>query len=335
MQDRGSASGDDRQTQDGSELSFGQKLRSERESQGLSVEDVAGITRIAVHHLKALEGDDFDVLPDDVFVKGYLRAYADCLDVDADLMVEDYTRERESRRLAEAGDDKDTVVEEMARILKVADQKRRGRLSLVLTAYALIVVLAVLGAWWIHSLNTTEPLRPQPTPSVAVPAAKIEVPQAQVAPAEVARQTIPAAPAERGPRQPEEQAEVAPIEAEPPSNAGPADTTPAPEALSVPEYGVGTAVENRQLVGSGERFAEGTKVWFWNRVRGGTSGQKIHHVWLREGVEEVRIPLKLGGSHWRTQSSKTLWPESAGKWAVEARDESGRVLARREFVCVH
>ena len=105
-------------------------------------------------------------------------------------------------------------------------------------------------------------------------------------------------------------------------------------SMNIPEHGVGTAVENRQLAGENNRFAEGTAVWFWTRVEDGNSGETIHHVWLREGVEADRISLKLGGSSWRTYSRKTLGPESAGNWAVEARDERGRVLARREFLCV-
>ena len=46
------------------------------------------------------------------------------------------------------------------------------------------------------------------------------------------------------------------------------------------------------------------------------------------------MPLTLGGEHWRTQSRKTLHEGSAGRWTVEAVDGKGRVLARREFVCV-
>jgi hypothetical protein len=86
------------------------------------------------------------------------------------------------------------------------------------------------------------------------------------------------------------------------------------------------------LVGRSDRFAAGTQAWFWTRVEGGKPGDRIHHVWLHEGVEAARITLSIGGSRWRTQSAKTL--RSAGAWAVEARDAAGRVLARTEFDCV-
>jgi hypothetical protein len=103
--------------------------------------------------------------------------------------------------------------------------------------------------------------------------------------------------------------------------------------LRVTESGVGTAVVDRQLEGRAASFVEGTKVFFWTRVEGGSPGDRIHHVWMRDG-KEISIGLGIGGAHWRTHSTKTLHPGSVGTWAVEARDADGKVLARAEFVCV-
>jgi hypothetical protein len=110
-------------------------------------------------------------------------------------------------------------------------------------------------------------------------------------------------------------------------------TSPAP-GLRVGEYGVGTAVRKRTLVGESDRFAEGTQVWFWTRVEGGKAGGRIEHVWLQGGRETAHITLKIGGSPWRTYSAKTMHRGTTGPWAVEARDPEGNVLARSEFSCV-
>ena len=104
--------------------------------------------------------------------------------------------------------------------------------------------------------------------------------------------------------------------------------------ISVSESGVGTGVVDRELQGAGDSFAEGAEVWFWVRVVGAEAGDRIVHVWIREGQEVHSTELELGGSHWRTWSSKTLHPGSVGSWAVEARDVEGRVLAREDFRCV-
>ncbi len=75
-------------------------------------------------------------------------------------------------------------------------------------------------------------------------------------------------------------------------------------------------------------------MWFWTRVVGGKPGEMIRHVWKHEGHGSSWVWLNLGGEHWRTQSRKMLREGSAGRWAVEAVDGNGRVLARREFVCL-
>ena len=102
----------------------------------------------------------------------------------------------------------------------------------------------------------------------------------------------------------------------------------------MPDFGVGTGVADRQLVGRGDRFEKGGRVWFWTRVVGGRAGDTIRHVWIREDREVASMELSVGGSHWRTQSRKTLRGRAVGAWAVEARDAEGRVLARAEFSCV-
>ncbi|MGB5658960.1 MAG: DUF2914 domain-containing protein, partial [Thermoanaerobaculia bacterium] len=126
---------------------------------------------------------------------------------------------------------------------------------------------------------------------------------------------------------------VTPTPVKPPESRS-ADPTPAPSLLSIAEYGVGTAVENRYLVGRNDRFTEGTRVWFWTRVQGGARGDRIDHVWLHEGAEAMHRSMEIGGSNWRTYSAQTLYPGVTGDWAVEARDGAGRVLARSEFVCI-
>lgn len=61
---------------------LGQYLRSERGKRGMSLEEVSVRTRIRLQTLEALERDDYPTLPAEVTVKGFLRAYARCLDLD-------------------------------------------------------------------------------------------------------------------------------------------------------------------------------------------------------------------------------------------------------------
>jgi cytoskeletal protein RodZ len=301
---------------------FGDRLKSEREDRGLSIQAVAEILRVDHEPLMALERNDFDALPDESVMMDCLHAYAECLQVDADLMIEDYVQERDRflRRL------EDVVVEQIDETASPAiptEAERRLRFSPWLVALV-VVAIAILAAWWMLSRDGTAP-----TPETSMTTALVEPqPLSSTTPADVT-----STPVKPQPLPSTTPADVAPTPVEPPA-ARSARTTPAPSSLSIPEYGVGTAVENRHLVGQGDHFTEGTRVWFWTRVQGGTPGDRIDHVWLREGVEATHISLEIGGSSWRTYSIQTLFAGAAGDWAVEARDDAGRVLARSEFVCV-
>lgn len=72
------------------ELHFGILLRRARERQGMSVQDVVRVTRIAERWLPALEEGRLDLLPAPVFVTGYVRAYARFVGLDEGDMVERY-----------------------------------------------------------------------------------------------------------------------------------------------------------------------------------------------------------------------------------------------------
>jgi cytoskeletal protein RodZ len=285
---------------------FGYKLKSVREEEGVTLEDAASISGIRLQHLQALENDDFDSLPDEDAVKGILRAYAGLLRVDAEMMIEDYLHERASRRPAPV------AVEPTPS--KDAGDKSRSRIPILVIAGGFLLTLAIVGSLRSRSGNTTELPAPRSEPSTAASPVK--------ASARPATQAVAEKPNAVAPVQPKRPAAI------------PVNLVHETVGLNIPDHGVGSAVENRQLVGENDRFAEGTTVWFWTRVEEGASGDRIHHVWLHEGVEASSISLKLGGSPWRTYSNKMLRADSAGSWAVEARDEDGRVLARRDFRCV-
>jgi hypothetical protein len=122
-----------------------------------------------------------------------------------------------------------------------------------------------------------------------------------------------------------------------PPPASTVDPQPPPPSaagdLEVSHSGVGTGIENSRLVGRGDRFMEGDRVVFWTRVLGGRPGDVIRHVWFHEGTQVTLAELTLGGSHWRTYSSRVLEPGLTGRWLVEARRPDDEVLARQEFLC--
>jgi cytoskeletal protein RodZ len=78
--------------------SFGAYLKSLREEKGLSLEEIAESTKIAVSNLDFLEKDRFDLLPPRVFVKGFVRSYVQELGLNPEEVLkkfEEFTRQGE------------------------------------------------------------------------------------------------------------------------------------------------------------------------------------------------------------------------------------------------
>ncbi len=61
---------------------FGAYLQRQRELRGFTLEEIAEQTKISLRALRALEAEDWDVLPADVYVKGFIRCYAETIGLD-------------------------------------------------------------------------------------------------------------------------------------------------------------------------------------------------------------------------------------------------------------
>lgn len=74
-------------------------LSAQRESLELTIQQVADKLNLTMHFVRCLESDSYDKLPGDVFVRGYIRTYANLLQLDAPQVVAVYS-EFTSKKLA-------------------------------------------------------------------------------------------------------------------------------------------------------------------------------------------------------------------------------------------
>jgi cytoskeleton protein RodZ len=70
---------------------FGGSLKREREMRGVTLDEIAGATRIATRFLHAIENEQWDQLPGGVFNRGFVRAVARYLGLDEENTVAEYT----------------------------------------------------------------------------------------------------------------------------------------------------------------------------------------------------------------------------------------------------
>lgn len=120
---------------------IGEKLRQARESALYSVAYVAGQTHLQEKVILALENDQFDQLPNDVFIKGYIRSYAKLLELDPKELLSSYSSDR--------GLETETVVPQVKKIKKLSSS---GADPLVIwSSVTVVMILAgLLMTWWLY-----------------------------------------------------------------------------------------------------------------------------------------------------------------------------------------
>jgi len=97
-----------------------------------------------------------------------------------------------------------------------------------------------------------------------------------------------------------------------------AETAVPASEMQVVEASVATGIENRAPQGAAESFPAGTeKLYCYTKLAGGQAWDEITHKWMKGGEQRAVVILKVGGSPWRTFSSKTILKEDTGAWSVE------------------
>lgn len=75
-------------------LTLGEKLKKLRSDFRMSLAEISKVTKIQVKYLEYLENGQYEKLPAEVYVRGFLRSYARYLNVDEQALVKLYERER-------------------------------------------------------------------------------------------------------------------------------------------------------------------------------------------------------------------------------------------------
>jgi cytoskeletal protein RodZ len=125
---------------------IGDTLREARMRQGLDIADVEAKTKIRAKYLRALENEEFSMLPGATFVRTFLRTYAEQLGLDPHRLVDEYRASYEPHEEADSAT--------FGRPVAMHDRDRRparggppiGPGALIgLVVVAVIAVLVVLG----------------------------------------------------------------------------------------------------------------------------------------------------------------------------------------------
>jgi transcriptional regulator with XRE-family HTH domain len=92
---------------------IGATLREARMRAKIDINEVETRTKIRAKYLRAIENEEWSLLPGDVYVKSFLRTYADYLGLDSRQLIDDYKRryerptDHEMRQIAPLGRERD------------------------------------------------------------------------------------------------------------------------------------------------------------------------------------------------------------------------------------
>src|SRR3954453_21919025 len=82
-------------------LDIGAQLRETRMRRRIDISEVEAATKIRAKYLRALENEEWALLPGPTFVKTFLRTYAEYLGLDARSLVEEYRQRYETPATSE------------------------------------------------------------------------------------------------------------------------------------------------------------------------------------------------------------------------------------------
>ncbi|HEX3609682.1 MAG TPA: helix-turn-helix transcriptional regulator [Solirubrobacterales bacterium] len=75
---------------------IGNAFREARNRRKIDLSEVEAATRIRVRYLRAIESEEWGVLPGGVYTRGFIRTYAGFLGLDGERLAEDYRRDVEA-----------------------------------------------------------------------------------------------------------------------------------------------------------------------------------------------------------------------------------------------
>ena len=116
---------------------IGNELRERRIREKIDVQQVEEATKIRAKYLRALENEEFELIPGNAYVKSFLRTYADYLGLDGRSLVESYKNQFERH------DDPDEPIVP-SRFEPAQERVGNGRLVVVAVAVVALVLVGLL-----------------------------------------------------------------------------------------------------------------------------------------------------------------------------------------------
>jgi cytoskeletal protein RodZ len=129
-------------------IGLGELFKRERKRMGLSLEQIVEVTRLRKHFVEALENEDWENLPSEVFVRGFISSYAQVLGIDEKRALELYERSLPLK----------------SSLPKPLVKSPKAKIGPLFFLASLLIGVAVLILWILYPFSIYSPIQPEITP---------------------------------------------------------------------------------------------------------------------------------------------------------------------------
>jgi cytoskeletal protein RodZ len=144
---------------------IGRLLEHKRKERGLSLEEVEQATKIRKRYLTGLEREDYAVLPDAVYARGFLKTYANYLGLDGEALSQRIKNSTKTQRGSDYDPTPESDFEEPLITpsgLRAADKRKISNSAVATVMVAVLALAAVIGALYfvgrgVQSTNENDP----------------------------------------------------------------------------------------------------------------------------------------------------------------------------------
>jgi len=170
---------------------LGEILRSEREKKGLSIKDIEKATSIRSLYLNAIEEQNYNVIPGEVYLKGFIRNYASYLGLNPQEMIDLYRQEKDPSPVETSTPvDKTRIIERTDASAANPEDVQTGKTKWIAIGLASVALAGAV--WWFTGSHNSQPKPLVPTQEVKPgPALSTPVPQPTVPPQTQVTQSKP------------------------------------------------------------------------------------------------------------------------------------------------
>ncbi len=130
-------------------VTVGECLKRKREELGISIKNLGDTLKIKIDYLEDLEKNNYEKLPPDVYVKGFVKSYSELVGFNPEKMIELFKREKEIEDKVENRSRKKKKHEK-----KFAIKKYITITPKIITVFLSCLILSTVGYYFWHQLSS-------------------------------------------------------------------------------------------------------------------------------------------------------------------------------------